>query len=120
MKLMAKVIITLLILAYVLTALLDIVPALAAKLAATTAIAPGALVGGEMKLPMEDAFATFEKQFTENFNKQGGNPVQAFKDASAALVGGKQDITGGTFDNKGLRQIFNDYLWNPLGSGSRR
>jgi type IV secretory pathway VirB6-like protein len=115
MKLMAKVIMTLLILAYVLTALLDIVPTLAARLASASGITPGQLVGGSMKLPMEDAFGTFEKKFEQTMS-QGGNPVEAFKQASAALVGGARDASGGIVTSDGLQQIFTKYLWNPIGS----
>lgn len=89
LKLAARTVLTLAVLAYVLTALLDVVPTMAARLASGNMIAAQPLVGPNMPLPLESGLQAFEQKFMEGLNK-GGNPVtaysEAFKQGSSALM----------------------------------
>lgn len=113
LKLTAKVVLTLVVLAYVLTALLEIIPQLASRIASAGGAYAPPLVGPNMPLPGEKAFQTFEQQFMERLN-QGGNPVtaysEAFKEATSALMVGARGASGGNV-GPGISQLLQDYLW---------
>lgn len=115
LKLTAKTIITLVVLIYALTALMELVPSLAARIASAGAIAVNPLVGQTMPLPGEQALQTFEKQFMERMS-QGGNPVTAwsesFTQASGALMTGARNASGGNVTSPGLSQMLQQYMWN--------
>lgn len=115
LKLTAKTIITLVVLAYVLTTLLGLVPQLAQKLSAANIIlSPPPLGDKALGVPGEAALETFEKKFMEGLGK-GGNPAAAysaaFKEASGALLSGARGASGGAVDGN-LVQSLQGYLWN--------
>lgn len=115
MKLTAKVVITLVVMAYVLTALLEVVPQLAARIASAGGAYAPPLVGPNMPLPGERAIQTFEQQFMERLG-QGGNPVtaysEAFKEASSALLTGARGASGGNVSGPGVSQLLQQYMWS--------
>jgi len=113
MKLASKVLLTLLVLAYVVNALLDLVPQLAQRIAAAGGIMgmPSLASRRENPLPGEEAIETAGEKFSQQISA-GGNPVtaysQAFSEASKALLVGTSE--GG----KGLRQNLVDWVANPV------
>lgn len=118
LKLASKTLLTLLVLSYVVSALLDTVPVMARMIASAGNVTSPALAakqdpvtGAQNLLPAEKAFDSFQKAFEDRLSK-GGNPVtaysEAFTDASKALMVGTRD--GG----KGLTQQLTDWLGNPI------
>ncbi len=119
LKLASKVLITLVVLTYIVSSLLELVPQLASRIASAgiggSRVQAGALVGKNMPLPAEQALETFEKNFMDRLGK-GGNPVtaysEAFTQASSAMVTGASRASGGQVTGTGMSQMFQNFLWN--------